>query len=725
MRRLFELLRRGGRASPVGIVRWLARQAAGELDQYRAPGRERALTEKRLLAELGADTVDALWARLAQAPFPAMTEPVTEKVYEKHCPGDAARIRAAAGMAVERRVDLLGSGPVALGKPIDWHRDFKSGHAWPLKSFRRLDVLDLDNPSDVKAPWELSRLQWLIPAGQAYLLDGEERYAEAARQVIAEWAAANPLALGVNWASTMEVALRGITLAWLFRVFHGSRLWRDERFRLDFLRLLYLHGDFARRHLEWSDVNANHLLADAAGLVVIGLFLGANQKENPRRPAEWARTGWQILAGELPRQVFADGVDFEASTAYHRLALELFLLPALYRRVLGREVPDAYAGRLRKMAEFVAAYSRADGTSPLWGDADDGRVLPFGPQAVDDHRYLIALVGLAFADSDLLAHASGPAAEIFWLLGPEAAATIPAQAGTKAPRLPASQAFPDGGVYVMRGTGDDAADHVFIDCGPVGMKGRGGHGHNDCLGIDAALEGAHLLTDCGAYIYSADPDWRNSFRSTAFHNTPSIDGEEQNRFVRPEYLWSLIDDAKPEVRLWQPGDDADRFVGAHSGYRRLARPLTPVRAVTLDKRRHRLVIVDAFEDIAPVGGAGAGQGDGAHHLRVPYHLAPGVEVEAGEAGVWRLTTPAGDFLLAALDVESWSAALGDGWVSPRYGVKVRAKVLNFLRDGRPKPLAVALLPATGAPADPRRWLAEEAAAAMKLKGMGKGSGDTR
>ena len=706
MTRLLELLRRGARASPFAVARWLARHAKGELDQHLAPGRQRKLTEARLLAELGADDLDRLWARLTAAPFPATTQPVAAEAYEKLCPGDAARIRAAAAMVMERRVDLLGSGPVALGTPIDWHRDFKSGHSWPLKPHRRLDVLDLDNPSDVKAPWELARLQWLIPAGQAYLLDGGpgaggERYAEAARQAIEEWIAANPLGQGVNWASTMEVALRGITLVWLFRVFHASTAWRDDRFRLDFLRALFLHGDFARRHLEWSDVNGNHLLAGAAGLAVIGMFLGAG-----RRPAGWARTGWKILAAELPRQVFPDGVDFEASTAYHRLVLELLLLPALYARALGRDVPEAYAGRLRRMAGFVAAYGRADGSSPLWGDADDGRVLPFGPQPINDHRYLIALVALAFDDRDLLAKSSGPAAEAFWLLGPEAAAKIP-----KAPRPLASRAFPDGGVYVMRGTGDDAADHVFIDCGPVGMKGRGGHGHNDCLSVDAALAGAHLLADCGAYVYSADPEWRNSFRSTAFHNTPVIDGEEQNRFVRPEYLWTLIDDATSEVRLWQPGDDADRFVGAHSGYRRLARPLTPVRAVTLYKRHHRLVVVDAFET--------AGPDDTGHHIRVPFHLAPGVAVEAAGAGVWRLATPAGTFLLAALDVEAWSAAVGDGWVSPRYGVKVPAKVVNFIRDGALKPLAVALLPAAGAPDDPRRWLAGEADAAFTLPGMPK------
>ena len=688
MQRFVELLRRGWRKPPDVIARWLVRQAKGEIDQRRAPARARRLTLGRLLAATRAADLDQLWRRIGEVPFPTFLGPLAAADYDRLCPGDRARILAAAEAALDRRVDLLGSGPVELGRPIDWLKDFKSGHAWPNAPFRRIDVLDLDRPSDVKVPWELSRLQWLIPAGQAFALSADDRYALAVRQVIAEWDDANPLAQGVNWACTMDVALRGISLAWLSRTFHAAPSWRDDDFRFRVLRLLYLTGDFTRRHLEWSDVNGNHLTADAAGLVVMGAFFGQG-----RGPEDWQQTGWKILTDELPRQVFADGVDFEASTAYHRLALELFLLPALYRQALGQDVPTTYADRLRRMARFVAAYTRPDGKSPLWGDSDDGRALPFGPHPVNDHRYLIANVGLAFGDAELVGMASGPAAETLWTLGPEAAAKIPG-----ATKYPSSQAFVEAGVYVMR----EGLNHVFIDCGPVGMAGRGAHGHNDCLSLEAAVLGRLLLTDCGAYVYSADQEWRNSFRSTAFHNTPVVDDKEQNRFVRPEYLWSLHDDAKPEVRLWRVGPDADWFVGAHAGYRRLSQPVTPVRVVTLDKENHRLAVIDRFE------------GAGGHVVRVPYHLAPGVMPVEEAPGRWRLETDAGDFVLVFFDGAEWTAAVGDGWVSPRYGVKERALVLNFMRDGALAPLAVGLMPATNVPADAARWLAEQAARAESL-----------
>src|SRR5206468_3500651 len=74
-----------------------------------------------------------------------------------------------------------------------------------------------------------------------------------------------------------------------------------------------------------------------------------------------------------------------------------------------------------------------------------------------------------------------------------------------------SKAFPEGGFYVLR---SDRA-HVIVDCGEVGMRGRGGHGHNDILSFELWLDRTNLVTDCGAYLYTASREWRNRFRSTA------------------------------------------------------------------------------------------------------------------------------------------------------------------------------------------------------------------
>ncbi len=652
-----HLLKRALRKPPRVIASRIAQEVRLHADRYLAPWRARRLDGRALLRLCEASDLDTLWQRLAARPYPAHTSGIDLDAHRRLCPGDEEQIRKAAADAVGHRVRILGPETVDLGPRIDWVRDFRSGVAWPRGYMRDIVYVNPTDTSDVKVAWDLSRLQWLMPAGQAYLLTGEERYAEAVRDVLDDWIAANPYAWSVNWSSTMEAALRILSWTWFFHVFHGSRAWADRGFRERFLCALYLHGDFTERHLEYSDVNGNHCTADAAALVFAGLFFG-DGKDAER----WHERGWSLLSEEIPRQVYPDGVDFEASIAYHRLVAELFLLAALYRRVSAFDVPGEYRERLVAMARFTAAYSRPDGGTPLWGDADDARALPLGTQPLNDHRYLVGLAGTAFDVAELCETFSGSRSEVFWLLGPAATATLPDAATPR--RRPASTAFPDGGFYVMR----NEVDHVFVDCGRVGLADRGGHGHNDCLSFEAALDGVHLVSDCGAYVYTGSFAERNRFRATAFHNTPRVDGEEINR-ITPALLWDLQYDARPQLRSFVTGAEADTFCGAHAGYQRLPEPVIPVRTIVLDHRRHELLVRDAFE------------GSGRHHVEIPLHLAPGVSARPEGEGRVRLETASRSFRLEWERPEDWSLTIGEGRVSPSYGITVPVVRLTWSRQG--------------------------------------------
>lgn len=636
-------------------------EAGAELERVRAPRRAAALDDDSLLRATGTASVDELWSMLLhRAPF--RQHPFDPAEHERIAPGDTQRVLAAAAAAAARRVDLLGSGPVTLPRPIDWHRDFRSGHDWPPRFWRSIEYTNPGRPSDVKVPWELSRLQWLLPCGQAYLLTGDETHALTAREVLDEWTAANPYAASVNWAVTMEVAIRILTWTWLFGALGASDAWSDRGFRSRFLRALYLHGDFTSRNLERSDVNGNHFTADLAGLTVAGLLFGRSA---------WADVGWDGLCEEVPRQVHPDGVDFEASTAYHRLVAELFLLPALYREQLGLPVPAAYRERVTAMARFTAAYTRPDGTAPAWGDADDARALPFGGAPPNDHRHLLGVVGAAWDVADVRLRFSGSRGETSWLLGPAAAASLPDAAAEAAPA-----AFADAGVYILA----SARDHVLVDCGPVGLAGRGGHGHNDCLGFDAVLDGAHVAVDPGSYVYTASWEWRNRFRSTFAHNTPAVDGEEQAT-LDPQLLWSLGAEATPEVREFDAA--ARRFVGAHRGYLRLSPGVLVVRAFELDPARHRLTVTDRFE------------GDGEHSLAVPLQLPAGATAEDKGPGAVDVRIGSRRFTVRFGPVDDWALAIEAAWVSPSYGVRHEAPRLRWTRSGPLVELHLEIEPADG------------------------------
>jgi uncharacterized heparinase superfamily protein len=659
-------------AKPPGyIARRVAREVREEIDRWFVPGRMGRFAAPALLNALGCGSVGQLWEELLARPYPFFAGALDAHSYgELAGTGDADRILAAAERALRHEVDLLGSGPIALGATIDWHKDFKSGLTFAPGYFRDIDYARLDEPCDVKVPWELSRLQWLIPAGQAWLLTADERFAAGCREVLEQWISANPCALSVNWACTMEAAMRIFTWSWLFRVCGRSQAWAEEGFRARFLTSLYLHGEFTERYIERGDVNGNHFTADAAALVFAGLLFGAGEA-----PQRWVRNGWQELCTEAGRQVFSDGVDFEASVPYHRLVEELLLFAAMYRRACGLDVPADYEARLRAMARYTSAYCRPDGTSPNWGDNDDARVLPCGGQPAADHRYLVQIAAHFLGDEQLGDSAAGDHSELFWICGPAAVRTRASAHRQHSP--PTSAAFRDGGFYIMR----NATDHVFIDCGPLGLAGRGGHGHNDLLSFEAVLAGVPLITDSGCYLYTASPLERDSFRSTAYHSTPQVDGQEINRFLGPNFLWNLHDDARFEVRTWRSTSERDEFCGAHFGYQRLADPVSVERRIVLEHPAHALTVTDRLT------------GRTTHAVNIPYHLAPGLQVEGAAGNSLRLLAGSSVFCMRWQGAAAWSVAIEAGRCAPAYGVTTpRAVVVFSCAQVLPQELTVELRP---------------------------------
>lgn len=662
---LLGKLRRAAGKRPSYLARRLWLELLASAERWRGPARCRRLSVSRLTALAGHRDADAWWDAVASKPFPG--KEFDAAAFDAIAPGAREEVLRRAADALEHRVDLLGSGPVVLGERIDWHTDFKTGIGWSPRFHRDIAYAQLDLPCDVKVPWELSRLQWALPLAQAWRLTGDDRYAGALRKLLQQWIEANPYGASVNWACTMEPALRILCWSWLFHACHAAPSWRDVAFRGAFLRMLWLHADFVARNLEESDVNGNHYTADAAGLVYAGLFFGGNETAQ-----RWLDAGWAILRKELPRQVASDGVDFEASVPYHRLVSELFVYPAIYRRQCGLEVPSDYLERVAAMGRFVAAYSRRDGSSPWWGDADDGRALALGTQALQDHRYLLGVLVCAFEIDEAREDFSGPRDEVAWLLGTAAAGELPVR--EQAPAR-GSRSFPKGGFHVLR-YGDH---HVFVDVGPLGLAGRGGHGHNDLLSFEAVLGGIKLVTDCGAYLYTASAAERNRFRSTAFHNTPQVDGEEINRFVRPDFLWTLHNDARHRLIRFEADAECSVLEGSHDGYSRLGTPVVVYRSLRLEHVTGRLEIHDRFE------------GTGQHRIDSPLHLAPGVEAIPGPGRSWHLLASGRRFVLN-WEGHDWDLRADVGRASPSYGVVDRIVILRFSRDGELASLRVWLEP---------------------------------
>ena len=645
--------RRALRRSP----RYLASRALSSMQRRaRKPWASvapRLFTEAAMLRETGASSIDELWDRLKGRPFffsSAMRGEWTA-AFERRYPDARADVVRTADAVLRHEFDLLGSGTVSLGARLPWHTDFKTGREWPLEYACEMQYAELHRPTDVKVPWELSRCQHLTALGQAYWLTGDDRYAREFVVEVDDWIDRNPWAFGVNWACAMDIALRAVSWLWAFYFFADAAPCASKKFRSRILRSLFLHGSYIATHLEKGDVNGNHYLCDGVGLVFLGVFFGDTEKGR-----RWLDVGRSIVIDEIERQTTVDGVDFEQSTAYHRLVLEGFATPYLLMRSAGVAIPDSAWARLERMYEFVEAYTKPDGSVPLIGDADDGRIQKLGTQTLNDHRYLLSTGAVLFHRADFKRAAGTFWDEAFWMLGPQGARTfdrLPAD-----DRPPQSRSFDAGGVYILR---SDRA-HVVVDCAEVGMRGRGGHGHNDILGFELWMDGVNWITDCGAYLYTASREWRNRFRSTAFHNTVQIDGEEVNRFLGPNALWQLHYDAVPFDAAVTCDEEADRFRGSHRGYERLTQPVTVTREIALDRRSSRLLVRDTLS------------GAGTHQVVSRFHLDPAVTAALDGRSV-RLSSRDRELWFQLEADESFHVSLEPSWLSPSYGVKHPSTVI--------------------------------------------------
>jgi hypothetical protein len=535
--------------------------------------------------------------------------------------GERADLIRRADDVVAHRFDLLGSGPTDLGGRIDWQRDFKSDRSWPLEHVSRLPISYPDG-SDIKVPWELSRFQHLPLLAGAHRLTGEERYLDEIGAQLDDWIASNPVEFGANWACTMDVAIRAAN--WIAALALCAEAAAGSEWVEGAVGSLLLHGRFIRGHPEWAEVRGNHYLADVVGLLPVAALFSAGAEGRA-----WAEWGAAELVAEMDHQVRADGCDHEASIPYHRLVAELFVCGGqAVDALLPGALPDRYRARLELMLDFVAAYTRPDGLAPQIGDADDGRFLPLGDYGRADPR----------SHTHLFAQADRPY---------EPSAT--------------SAALPDGGFFVLRG----GELYAIVRCGDVGVGGLGSHAHNDQLAFELSWRAHPLVVDPGSYLYTADPDARNTFRSTGFHATLRIDGAEQNELSR-DRLFALDDRTRAEAEAWEIQGETAAFAGRHHGFEALQDPAIHERRLALDGAEGAVTITDTVSS------------RGEHELEWTFPLAP-CTVEVTDGGA------IARFEAASLTIEASGVtfAVEDGWLSPRYGVREPTPFLRARRRARP------------------------------------------
>lgn len=568
-------------------------------------------------------------------------------------PDDERVIIARADRAIAGRFDLLGHDALSFGMPIDWQADPLAGTRAPLAHWSRVPYLDPAIVGDHKVVWELNRHGHFVTLGQAWWYTGDGRYADAFASQLAAWMDANPPKLGINWASSLEVAFRAISWTWALRLFADAPA-LTAALHARAVAFLVVHARHLERYLSTYFSPNTHLTGEALGLYYLGTALAALAPA-----AEWRETGRRILLAELGRQLRADGAYFEQATYYHRYTVEFYLHLALLGAANGEPLPDESLARVLLALEYLRDVARPDGTLPLLGDDDGGQLIALtGPEGGRDTRATLAVGAALFAQGELRGTLGDPPpAAALWMLGARGAGQL-AALRTPSPAA-CSRPFAESGSCVMRDGWGASASWLHIDCGPHGAL-TCGHAHADALAFELCVAGRPALVDAGTYTYVGAE--RDLFRGTAAHNTLTLDGIDSSEPADGPFAWHTT--AVSEVRAWVTGDRFDYFAGAHDGYRRLPAAAEHERAV-LAVRGEGWLVRDRVAS------------SGRHDMAIRFHAAPGLGA--------RQTSPCAAVLagadsapLLALGVNGGdlgTLAVEQGWVSPAFGRRDAAPVL--------------------------------------------------
>ena len=590
--------------------------------------------------------------------FAGAADPQSTRLLREHAAEACTAIVDVADKALAGRFKLLGYDDLFFGDPVDWRLDPLSGQRSPLAHWSSIDHLDFAAAGDHKIVWELNRHQWLIFLGEAYRLTGDEKYARGFAEYLRQWLRANPPSFGINWASSLEAALRIISWTWALFLFRDSSALSPELF-VRMLEGLSLHAAHVEKYLSYYFAPNTHLTGEALGL----FYAGAVFSELESAP-RWRDLGAHILIGESELQILPDGVYFEQSTCYQRYTAEIYLHFLLLAQRNEIAVPRVVKERVQRLLDALLTFRRPDGSLPDIGDADGGWLLPFAPRASSDCRGVFAVAADLFERKEYAWVAGGPAPESIWLLGSarhqSAAALKPLPPSTD------TTVYPSGGYVVIRSSWMPDAHQMIFDVGPLSTP-KSGHGHADLLSIQCSAFGEPFIVDAGTYCYTSAPEWRDFFRGTAAHSTATVDGLDQARAAGP-FRW----DHHPQARLRRCVTTTEYVLadGEHDAYARLADPVRHRRRVVFVDRRYWIVADDFL-------------GTAEHKIEVRFQFAP--MIVASEDGDWiRARGHFGHALLLRsfadkpirIALAEGSTAPIQGWVSTDYGRRAPAPVVT-------------------------------------------------
>lgn len=579
---------------------------------------------------------------------------VLMKALEKDFPGLRARTIESADSFVHHRFQLLGNRLHFEGN-IDWHFSGFDKKTWPLSFSPNIDYFSSNRIGDIKIAWELNRTQHFVVLGKAYGYTGDEKYAREFSEEILSWIRDNPYKIGINWMEGIEVATRLFTWVCAYYLFLDSEYF-NEKAHFEFLKSAYVQTKFIEQHLsdKWR-INNNHLIAEAAGLVLMGIMFPEFEEARA-----WRKKGIEIIEGELNNQILSDGFTWEQSTGYQKFVADFVLYAVVLMSKNRMGISKKILGKLDQMIEFLNCIMKSNGYIPLIGDEDQGRVMKLDESNYEDITGTLAVGSILLNRKDWMRTKSEEAA---WLFGPSALTGRPVDVAVR------SRLFPDSGMMVMR----DKDKYMLFIVGPQDSRySHASHRHFDELSFVLDAYETAFLVDPGTYTYFGDFGWRKYFKSRKAHNTVVVDDSDPVD-IKEVFESSRVPASKIQGCTISSG--FDWISATFNGYKKVSH----TRHVFFVRPEY-WVVMDLI------------RGTGEHFYDLYFHYGQDVELKFNREDQSALAMNLDSRLRTIpLATSGLNGEILHGKVSPRYGEKLDADILRYRRIGRPPQSFVSVL----------------------------------
>ena len=414
----------------------------------------------------------------------------------------------------------------------------------------------------------LHRHYWLIYLANAYRDSKDERYANAAGELLLHWIAHNPPPPGkdeqnVAW-TLMGAGIRAMIWPGALQLFSKSTAFRAQ---VAPRMLLSLHDHAA--FLATYQTHLNHLLRESNGLLHIALRF-----PEFRAAPQWRQIASDRLAEEIGKQIQSDGSHIEQSLAYQWLVVEeLESTRRLCER--GAHYPELEELERKTIAGLDSLYEFLGGVvtpAGTWPQIKEG----FYPsqESLRAELYKAAI------------RREKPGLQ--WIASNGSEGQLPKST---------TRFFPMAGSTVFRDTWSSKANYLIFQNGAFG----GPHGHEDALGFELWAGGLPFLVDPGTSSYNINDPYRAYFTSSNAHNTVVVDGMSQVRRWSRDQWWNRPEESA--TRFGHQGNDLSWVSGRYSGryahynglrgnYRRTTRGITHRRQVIFIRNSYWLLIDD-------------------------------------------------------------------------------------------------------------------------------------